>query len=104
MVGPAEDLRKEDSAEWSSWSNWVTIATGQSKNFLAYFNRGIVPAQWLAHQNPNKASLQKNLSQPGDKNRDFLGGALIKALLQLLAQAKKDGVEIYASLFELNDP
>jgi phosphatidylserine/phosphatidylglycerophosphate/cardiolipin synthase-like enzyme len=104
MIGPAANLKQAPAAEWSVWSNWVKIATGQSKNFLAYFNRGIVPAQWLAHQKPNKASLQKNIAKPGDKNRDFLGGALITALLGLLAQAKKDGVEIYASLYELNDP
>jgi phosphatidylserine/phosphatidylglycerophosphate/cardiolipin synthase-like enzyme len=104
MVGIAANLTKGASAEWSNWSNWVTISTGQNKGFNAYFNRGIVPAQWLAHQKPSKKSLQKDLSTPSDKNRDFLGGALMPALLGLLAQAKKDAVEIYAALYELNDP
>jgi len=104
MVGNAASLKQASQQEWSGWSNWVTIATGQTKKFSAYFNRGIVPSQWLADQKPNRASLQKNISKAGDKNRDFLGGALITALLSLLAQAKKDGVEIYAALYELNDP
>jgi len=104
MIGPAAKLTKAAPSEWSAWSNWVTIATEQTKGLKAYFNRGIVPAQWLAHQKPNKGSLQKNLSKPNDKNRDFLSGALLPALLGLLTQAKKDGVEIYAALYELNDP
>jgi phosphatidylserine/phosphatidylglycerophosphate/cardiolipin synthase-like enzyme len=104
MVGPAGQLEKAAPELWSAWTDWVSISTGQTKGFEAYFNRGIVPAQWMAHQRPNKKSLQKNLAAPGDKNRSFLGGALRTALLELLAQAKKDGVEIYASLYELNDP
>jgi phosphatidylserine/phosphatidylglycerophosphate/cardiolipin synthase-like enzyme len=104
MVGPAGNLQKAAGSMWSKWTDWVTISTGQTKGFEAYFNRGIVPAQWLASQKPNKKSLQKNISTPGDKNRNFLGGALRPALLGLLTQANKDGVEIYASLYELNDP
>jgi phosphatidylserine/phosphatidylglycerophosphate/cardiolipin synthase-like enzyme len=104
MVGPAAKLAKAPPNLWSGWTDWVTISTGHTEGFEAYFNRGIVPAQWLAQQNPNKKSLQKNIGTPGDKNRNFLSGALRPALLGLLNQAKKDGVEIYASLYELNDP
>jgi hypothetical protein len=89
MVGPAGRLEKAPPDEWSKWTDWVTISTGQTKGFEAYFNRGIVPAQWMAHQKPNKASLQKNIGKVGDKNRNFLGGALRTALVGLLAQAKK---------------
>jgi hypothetical protein len=104
MVGPAAQLTKAATNLWSNWTDWVTISTEHTKGFKAYFNRGIVPAQWMAQQNPNKKSLQKNIGTPGDKNRNFLGGVLRVALLGLLTQAKKDGVEIYASLYELNDP
>ena len=104
MVGPATNLQKAATNLWSGWTDWVTISTGETKGFEAYFNRGIVPAQWLASQKPNKKSLQKNINTAGDKNRNFLSGALRPALLGLLTQAKKDGVEIYASLYELNDP
>jgi hypothetical protein len=70
----------------------------------AYFNRGIVPAQWLARQHPSKKSLQADLHKKGSKNREFLSGELRKELLALLDQAKSDGVEIYAALYELDDP
>jgi len=82
-------LEKAAKNLWSAWTDWVTIGTGQTKGFEAYFNRGIVPAQWLANQKPNKKSMQQNISTPGDKNRAFLSGALRTALLGLLAEAKK---------------
>jgi phosphatidylserine/phosphatidylglycerophosphate/cardiolipin synthase-like enzyme len=104
MTGPANSLIKAPPALWSQWTNWVTIDTGQTTDFEAYFNRGIVPAQWLAKQKPNKKSMQKALNTKGDKNRDFLSGQLRTALLALLAKAKTDGVEIYVALYELNDP
>lgn len=104
MIGPASDLQKADPSEWSAWSNWATVAPGQTKNFLAYFNRGIVPAQWLADQSPSKKSLQSNLATLGDENRNFLSGQLRIALVGFLKQAKTDGVEIYGALYELNDP
>jgi len=104
MVGPAANLAQAAAAEWSDWSNWVTIGTGQSAGLEAYFNRGIVPAQWLARQKPSKASMQADIDNPASKNRLFLSGELRTALLGLLKQAKKDGVEIYAALYELNDP
>jgi phosphatidylserine/phosphatidylglycerophosphate/cardiolipin synthase-like enzyme len=36
--------------------------------------------------------------------RQFLSGTLRVHLLDLLSQARKDGVQIYAALYELNDP
>ncbi len=104
MVGPADNLQKAPQSEWSGWTPWVEIGTGQTKDFEAYFNRGIVPAQWLARQDSNKKSLQRDIDTKGSKNRNFLSGELRNALLRLLGQAKKDGVEIYAALYELNDP
>ncbi len=91
-------------SDWSDWSDWKTLGTGQTKNFEAYFNRGIVPAQWLASEKPSKKSLQKDIDTKGSKNRNFLAGKLRPALLGLLKGAKTDAVEIYAALYELNDP
>jgi phosphatidylserine/phosphatidylglycerophosphate/cardiolipin synthase-like enzyme len=104
MLGPAASLAKAPEAEWSDWSDWVSVATGQTPGFEAYFNRGIVPAQWLARQGPNKKSLQQDIDTPGSQNRNFLSGELRKALLGLLAQAKQDKTEVYCALYELNDP
>ncbi|HUC68552.1 MAG TPA: phospholipase D-like domain-containing protein [Stellaceae bacterium] len=104
MIGDAGALNPSPQAEWSAWSNSVALATGQTAGFDAYFNRGIVPAQWLAHQDPTKKSLQADIEDAKSKNRIFLSGPLRVALLNLLSQAKKDDVEVYAALYELNDP
>ncbi|HUC89274.1 MAG TPA: phospholipase D-like domain-containing protein [Patescibacteria group bacterium] len=104
MIGSANDLKKGPENQWSKWTDWTTIATGQTKGFEAYFNQGIVPSQWISRQDPTKQSLEKDISDPNSPNRKFLSGELRLALLRLLADAKKDGVKIYAALFELNDP
>jgi phosphatidylserine/phosphatidylglycerophosphate/cardiolipin synthase-like enzyme len=104
MVKNGDDLVEAPQSEWSVWTDWTTVGTGQTKGFDAYFNRGIVPSQWLALQHPSKTSLQKDIDTKGSKNRDFLSGELRTALLGLLTKAKKDGVKIYAALYELNDP
>ena len=104
MVREDGKLDKAPQSEWSDWSDWEVLGTGQTKNFEAYFNRGIVPAQWLAHDKPTKDKLQKDIDTAGSKNRNFLSGKLRPALLDLLKSANSGGVEIYAALYELNDP
>ena len=104
MIGPAGHLSMAPRATWSRWTPWVHVGTGQTNKFEAYFNRGIVPAQWLARQRPSRESLQRDINDTTSRNRIVLSGELRKALLSLLAQAKNDRVEIYAALYELNDP
>jgi phosphatidylserine/phosphatidylglycerophosphate/cardiolipin synthase-like enzyme len=108
MVGPAASLQKGDESTWSSWTDWTVVATEKTAGFHAYFNRGIVPAQFLARQADNSKDFDKMLTQdirtPTSKNRLFLAGPLRDAILSLLAQAQRDGVQIFAALYELNDP
>jgi phosphatidylserine/phosphatidylglycerophosphate/cardiolipin synthase-like enzyme len=108
MIGSAAHLAQAPQSEWSPWTDWITVGTGQSDGFEAYFNRGIVPGQFLARQANSSAEfkhmLATDLNNPQSKNRDFLSGPLRRALLDLLAKAKQDGVAIYAALYELNDP
>jgi hypothetical protein len=104
MLGPAGRLVKAPRAEWSRWTPWVSVGTGQTKKFEAYFNRGIVPAQWLARQRPSQTSLQRDINDKTSRNRILLSGELRRALLALLARARTAGVDIYAALYELNDP
>jgi phosphatidylserine/phosphatidylglycerophosphate/cardiolipin synthase-like enzyme len=108
MVGTAAKLTKAAESEWSGWTDWIIVGTGQTPGFEAYFNRGIVGAQFLARQaNTSKqftAMLTADIKKAGSKNRDFLSGPLRIALLALLAQAQRDGVKIYTALYELNDP
>src|SRR3989454_8346804 len=42
MIGPAGHLSMAPRAEWSRWTPWVRVGTGQTNKFEAYFNRGIV--------------------------------------------------------------
>jgi phosphatidylserine/phosphatidylglycerophosphate/cardiolipin synthase-like enzyme len=108
MLGPAGKLSKAPEQQWSSWSPWVTVDTGKTKGFSAYFNRGIVPSQFLVRQANNQGDFQKMLGKsikdPKSKIRTFLSGALRVQLLELLDEAHSSGVEVYAALYELNDP
>ena len=108
MVGSATRLQKAAEEQWSDWSDWVNINTGKTKGFEAYFNRGIVPSQFMARQADTlkkfQAMLKQDIENPKSNIRTFLSGTLRTHLLELLANAKKAGVEIYAALYELNDP
>lgn len=101
-------LTQAPATEWSEWTPFIVVGTQQTPGFSAYFNRGIVPAQVLARQANSSAQftqmLKTDISTPGSKNRDFLSGPLRIALLSLLQTAKLDGVEVFAALYELNDP
>ena len=108
MVGPASSLQKAEPEQWSDWSDWVTVDTGKTEGFHAYFNRGIVPSQFMARQAGDQKTFQKmlaqNINDPKSNVRKFLSGTLRPQLLDLLTAAKKAGVQIYAALYELNDP
>src|ERR1700722_18477796 len=38
MMGSAGSLVKPAESEWSGWSDWIIVGTGQTPNFEAYFN------------------------------------------------------------------
>jgi hypothetical protein len=95
--------------KWSDWSDWVVVGTEQTPGLKAYFNRGIVGAQFLSRQFASSAEFKKKLTEDisstnGNSVRKFLSGPLRVELLNLLKKAKEDGGEIYAALYELNDP
>jgi phosphatidylserine/phosphatidylglycerophosphate/cardiolipin synthase-like enzyme len=108
MIGPAANLQKAPQNQWSGWSKWVTVDTGKTTSFDAYFNRGIVPSQFMAQQADDltkfKQLLGQSIRNPKSDIRKFLSGTLRPHLLKLLSDAKVVGVQIYAALYELNDP
>jgi phosphatidylserine/phosphatidylglycerophosphate/cardiolipin synthase-like enzyme len=108
MVGPGDKLQKAPAAQWSSWSSWVTVGTSKTKGFHAYFNRGIIPSQFMARQadkqNKFKQLLQQNINDPKSGIRKFLSGTLRVQLIDLLSKAQSAGVNVHAALYELNDP
>lgn len=95
----------------SPWTPEFTIGPSASKRISAYFNRGIVAAQWLARRlGPadvtlvDKArKLDRIVKTIHDPIRDFLGGPVRTRLIELLTQAAKDKVAVYAALYELDD-
>ena len=74
--------------------------------FKAYFNRGILATQMVAHAlgTPSVDRLMRHIADPKDSLRQALEGQLADALTELLDQADDKSGEIRAALYELNDP
>lgn len=111
MTGELSPIKlKEYDA--SLWSNEVEIGGEASAHIGAYFNRGIVAAQWVsrrldaAHQGLTEMSRKLNtvIKNVGDPFRNMLAGPILDQMLALLKEAKNKNRKVYAALFELNDP
>ena len=107
VTGSAASL-KEDTALASEWTDTLKVTGQCTPNISAYFNKGIVAAQWVSReldqeaQGKNRQSaLKEIIAKPGDPLRNALTGLLKDEILQLLKDA---GGEVYAALYELNDP
>jgi phosphatidylserine/phosphatidylglycerophosphate/cardiolipin synthase-like enzyme len=108
------------AADASALTPPMTVTGQTSPHVGAYFNKGIVAAQWVSRvlddvaaktkvKKPKIADLIGNLkeptaTEPGNAFRNALSGLLRPQLLKLLADVKQNGGEIYAALYELNDP
>jgi phosphatidylserine/phosphatidylglycerophosphate/cardiolipin synthase-like enzyme len=85
----------------------LTISGQMTPKVSAYFNKGIVAAQWVSRvlaslgPNPKIADL---IAAPGNPLRNELSGLLRPNILNMLADVQKNNGEIYAALYELNDP
>jgi phosphatidylserine/phosphatidylglycerophosphate/cardiolipin synthase-like enzyme len=105
MVGQPGHLQEGPA---SAWSDDITLSADCGDGLSAYFNRGIVLSQFVARlmreRNWKIADLRTHAATLNDPLRDFLGGDLRKALLQMVdAVAADASKEIYAALFELTD-
>jgi phosphatidylserine/phosphatidylglycerophosphate/cardiolipin synthase-like enzyme len=98
------------TADASALTAPMTISGEASPNVSAFFNKGIVSAQWVSRvlatlgKNPKIADLIADTTPPGNALRNELSGLLRPQILALLDDVKKNGGEIYAALYELNDP
>jgi len=109
MLGQAGKMKPAADSEASPWSDWITVSTGQTPGFKAYFNRGIVASQWVARDlskgpGGTGTALKNNILDPASHLRQELGGHLRTELLNLLASSQKADETVYAALYELNDP
>lgn len=109
MVGPDKDNLQPDAGAASEWTEEITLTHEVSPKIEAYFNRGIVAAQWVSRRlgvtghDLRTAKLRTVISTPDDSFRNYLAGPLGARLFDLLASAAKEKREIYAALYELDD-
>jgi hypothetical protein len=107
VCGSDKDHLALSDANASAETPPMTITGQASAHVSAYFNKGIVSSQWvsraLAAVGAN-AKLADLIAKPGAPLRNALSGLLRPQLLELLDDVKKNGGEIYAALYELNDP
>jgi phosphatidylserine/phosphatidylglycerophosphate/cardiolipin synthase-like enzyme len=110
MVGPDKDNLHPDPATASAWTEPVTLSHEVSPGVSVLFNRGVVASQWVSrrlgvtgHDLQNQY-LDRIIATPGDKLREYLAGPLGDRLFSLLAETSKAGRDVYAALYELDDP
>ncbi|HWI96929.1 MAG TPA: hypothetical protein VNS60_12760 [Solirubrobacterales bacterium] len=108
MVGKAGSL-KGDADKASPWSDPVAVTADCGDGFSAYFNRGVLATQSVARrlkgEEPWGKKLRTMIATPGNITREYLSGELRLALRRVLTDAKASPkAEVYAALFELDDP
>ena len=87
----------------------VSVTTAGDRGVSAYFNRGILLSQFMARRlgsdftKGDLAKVKSELKKNDNPLRHFLMGQLGARLLELLGQAKDEGWEVYAALYELED-
>ncbi|MFD0894722.1 hypothetical protein KBB96_05105 [Luteolibacter ambystomatis] len=109
MIGPNKESLRIDSSNASEWTEEIELTREFAPGIEAYFNRGIVAAQWVSRRlgitdtDLKATKLSKIISTPNDKFREYLFGPLGARLFQVLDEAANDGRDVYAALYELDD-
>ena len=109
MVGPDKDNLRTDTTTASDWTEVIHLSHEVSPKIEAYFNRGIVAAQWVSRRlgvvegDLQSKELREVIATPGNPFRGYLYGPLGDRLMALLADAAKRKREIFAALYELED-
>jgi len=92
-------------------TNAVTLTPQRSKHVRAYFNRGILSTQHLAHElpqgpdgKPDGTALLTHIKDPADKLRASLAGQIIEGVTTLVRRSEAEGGHCYCALYELSDP
>jgi phosphatidylserine/phosphatidylglycerophosphate/cardiolipin synthase-like enzyme len=106
VVGPDKDHLSLDKGNASNTVT-ITMSSQCTPHLSAYFNKGIVAAQWVSRQleaAPKNSKIKDLVATPKNPLRDALGGLLKPHILELLADAKKNNGKVFAALYELDDP
>ena len=107
VVGDNKNALRMDDANASPITPEMTITGQFTEHMSAFFNKGIVAAQWVSralNNAPQKNAILSQVQQPGNVLRNALSGLLRPEILSLLEQTRSNGGSIYAALYELNDP
>jgi phosphatidylserine/phosphatidylglycerophosphate/cardiolipin synthase-like enzyme len=106
VVGPNQSKLSLDTKNASPITPPMTITGQCTPHLSAYFNKGIVAAQWVSralNNTPSKAAITPLVQKPGTPMRNALSGLLRPEILGLLSDTLKNKGQIYAALYELND-
>src|SRR5690349_19732907 len=107
VVGKDRNSLALDSAEASALTAEMVVSGQATEHVSAYFNKGIVAAQWVSRAlaaQGKKPKIADIIADPKNPLRIALSGLLRPQILSLLQDTKDKGGEVYAALYELNDP
>ena len=102
----AQGQMARDDAHASALTAEMTITGQCTPHISAYFNKGIVAAQWVSRElesQPKNSKISDLVKDPQNALRKGLSGLLCPEIVTLLNTAKANGGKIYAALYELND-
>lgn len=108
LKGPGEAAPRP--AETGATVGPITVTGSAGHDVHAFFNRGILLSQFMSKRLPENFTtadlkkLKKDLEADDSELRAFLTGQLGARLIRLLDDAATKGLEIYAALYELDDP
>jgi phosphatidylserine/phosphatidylglycerophosphate/cardiolipin synthase-like enzyme len=106
VIGSDKENLILDTKNSSPTSPELKIAGQRTSHLSAYFNKGIIAAQWVSRALdvlPENSKITDLVAQPGNALRNELSGLLRPAILSLLSDTKKNNGKIFAALYELND-
>jgi phosphatidylserine/phosphatidylglycerophosphate/cardiolipin synthase-like enzyme len=109
MIGKDRKSLRADAETASDWTEELVLDHEFTRKIEAYFNRGIVAAQWVSRRlgvtaaDLKTKTLAKVIKTSRDPFREYLFGPLGARLLDLLAAVAREKREIYAALYELDD-
>jgi phosphatidylserine/phosphatidylglycerophosphate/cardiolipin synthase-like enzyme len=109
MIGKDRKSLRADAETASDWTEELVLDHEFTRKIEAYFNRGIVAAQWVSRRlgvtaaDLKTKTLAKVIKTSHDPFREYLFGPLGARLLDLLAAVAREKREIYAALYELDD-
>ena len=109
MIGADKHNLRPDTETAGDWTDEILLTHEVFPKIEAYFNRGIVAAQWVSRRlgitesDLKTKELRTVIKTPGDPFREYLAGPLGARLFELLAAAAKEKREIWAALYELDD-